>query len=562
MITIKIQKANKCQDEYSMFLTFPYNADIIDLIHALPTRYWNKDEKTWEVPLKKLNYLVEKLQRFGEIEIKADNMDWAKEKEFVVPSNFQYKTQPYQHQIDGFNYGFSHDKWLLADEQGLGKTKEVIDIAVAKKLANGYKHCLILCGVNGLKWNWYNEVLTHSNEQPYILGQKVKKDKLTVGGNADKMADIQAIGRGELADKYFIITNVETLRNEGIVNELKKLCDKKIIQMIAFDEFHRCKDSQSLQGKGILKLTAETLIAMTGTPVMNNPLDLFVVLKWLGYEEHTFYAFKNYYCEMGGYGNYQIIGYKHLDQIQNQLNDMMLRRLKKDVLDLPEKIMIDEYVEMSARQAQIYKEVSMDIQANIDQIKSSSNPLAEMIRLRQATGYTGILSSMIKESAKLDRMEELVDDAIQNGKQVVIFSNWTQITDEAYRRIAKNYKIGQITGQTKDDERQNLVKAFQNGKLNVMIGTIGAMGTGITLTAGTVEIFLDHPWTQAAYDQSVDRCHRIGQKDDIMIYNLLTRGTIDERIWELVKKKGRLANALVDNAETMDKGRLVDFLLS
>lgn len=556
MITIKIKNAQSVQDKYSMFVSFPYNADIIDIIHACPVRYWAKDTKEWEVPLKQLNNLVEKFERFGEIQILADNMDWAKKKEAKVPSNFSFKTNPFQHQIDGFNYGLANDKWLLGDEQGLGKTKQVIDIAVAKKLANGYRHCLIICGVNGLKWNWYNEVHTHSNETARILGQK---DNGTVGGNQDKLNDLVNIAN---IKDYFLITNVESLRNEEIVKRINILCKTKVINMIAFDECHKAKDPTSQQGKGILKVHAETMIAMTGTPLMNNPLDLYIILKWLGYEDHSFYAFKQYHCEMGGYGNYQIVGYKHLNELQDRLDDIMLRRLKGEVLDLPEKTLIDEYVEMNGKQAQIYKEISMEIQANIDQIKKSNNPLSEMIRMRQATGYTGILSSTIKESAKLDRMEELVEEAVGNKKKVVIFSNWTQMTDEVINRLGKTYKVGRITGQTKDEERQHLVNEFQNGSLEVMVGTIGAMGTGLTLTAGTVEIFLDHPWNRALYDQAVDRCHRIGQKSNITVYNLLTKNTIDEKIWTLVQKKGKLSDALVDGVYNGDKEDLIDYLLS
>jgi SNF2 family DNA or RNA helicase len=266
---------------------------------------------------------------------------------------------------------------------------------------------------------------------------------------------------------------------------------------------------------------------------------------------------------MGGYGNYQIMGYKHLEELQETLDDIMLRRLKDEVLDLPEKTYIDEFVEMTTKQAQIYKEIHMDVQANIDQIKKATNPLSEMIRLRQATGYTGILSSTIQESAKLDRMEELVEEAIENKKKVVVFSNWTQITDVVYDRLVKKYRVGRITGQTNDDDRVKIVNAYQNGNIDVMIGTIGAMGTGLTLTAGSVEIFLDHPWNRALYDQAVDRCHRIGQKSNITVYNLLTKNTIDERIWELVCKKGKMADAIVDGQlNNMDRSDLVDYLLS
>ena len=174
---------------------------------------------------------------------------------------------------------------------------------------------------------------------------------------------------------------------------------------------------------------------------------------------------------MGGFGGYEIIGYKNMSELQEQLDTIMLRRLKEDVLDLPEKTYIDEYVEMKGKQEQIYKEVTAEIKANIDQISIAPNPLAELIRMRQATGYTGILSSSIKESAKLDRMEELVADAIENGKKVVIFSNWTQMTDVIMDRLSvKGYEPVIITGQTPDVSRQAYINYFQNeDKCKVMI---------------------------------------------------------------------------------------------
>lgn len=560
MITINIRKSEQCNGEYSLFLSFPYNADYIDIIRQQSERYWNKDTKEWEVPFKKFEYFITQFSD-DEIEIISDTNEpfLKKSKVIEIPNGFAFKTNPYQYQKEGFEYGLSHDRWLLGDTMGLGKTKQSIDIAVAKKIQKGYQHCLVICGVNGLKWNWLNEIGIHSDERGYILGQRTKGKKTVIGSTKDKIYDIDHI---DTLNSYFIITNVESLRNDEIVAKLGELCKNKTIQMIVADEIHKCKDPNSQQGKGFLKLQAETMIAMTGTPLMNQPLDLFIILKWLGYEKHSFYAFRQYYCEFGGYGGYQIMGYKHLDDLQEQLDEMMLRRRKEDVLDLPEKIYIDEYVEMTAKQSQLYKEIAMDIQANIDRVKAAVNPLAEMIRMRQATGYTGILSSTIQESAKLDRMIELIDEAKQDGKQVVVFSNWTQMTDVIYDKLRTEYRVNRITGQTKDADRQTIVNDFQSGKYDVLIGTIGAMGTGLTLTAGTVEIFLDHPWNRALYDQAVDRCHRVGQTNSITIYNLLTKNTIDERIWELVNKKGAMSDALIDGQWDGSKGDLVDYLLS
>lgn len=564
MIDIKVRKSKRVYTDnpYSIFVTFPYDQKIVDTIRTIEGRRWNSEKKEWELPIIGLETLIVNLPEF-DFNINGYVDFSEKENEAVeIPADFSFKTNPFKHQVEGFEYGLNHNNWLLGDEQGLGKTKQVIDIAVAKKLALGYKHCLIVCGVNGLKWNWVEEIKTHSNEQAYILGQRRRAGKTVIGSSADKLNDIMNLFKANDTAPYFLITNVESLRNEQIVTNLKILCQKGIINIVAADEVHKMKNPASQQGKGFLQIQPECKIAMTGTPLMNNPFDLYIILKWLGYEKHTFNAFKHHYATYGGYGGYEVVGYKYLDELQHKLDAIMLRRLKNDVLDLPEKTHITEYVEMTPKQAQIYKEISSEIRMNIDQIKMANNPLAELIRMRQATGYTGILSSKVCESAKLDRMEELVSDAIENNKQVVIFSNWTQITDIVYDRLCGKYPLAIITGQTKDAERQQMVEKFQSGKAKVIIGTIGAMGTGITLTAGTVEIFLDEPWNRANKEQAEDRCHRVGTKQNVTIYTILCKDTIDERINELVERKGMMADALVDGKIQIDKSAMLDFLLS
>ena len=558
-VNVKIAKSTRCNGDYSLYVTFDFDMRIVEVIRSFSTKFWNAEDKIWELPLNKLTELTTKID-WCEFDITADEYVTLEKPEVKVPNNFKFKTNPYDHQIVGFNYGLQNDRWLLGDEMGLGKTKQVIDIAVAKKLIKGYKHCFIVCGVNGLKWNWRNEVYTHSNESAYILGQKVKGNKISIGSNKNKLNDVKNLSN---INSYFIITNVETLRDETINEELQKLCKDGTIGMIAFDECHKAKNPTTQQGKGILKLQAETMIAMTGTPLMNNPMDLYIILKWLGYEKHAFYSFKKHYCVMGGFGGYETVGYKNLDELQEQLDDIMLRRKKEEVLNLPEKTYIEEYVEMSTAQKKIYNEVTDEIKDNIDQISIAPNPLAELIRMRQATGFTGILSSTVKESAKLDRMEELVEEAKENGKKVVIFSNWTQMTDVTCTRLTtKGFRIAQITGETPDAQRQSIVENFQDGRYDAIIGTSGAMGTGLTLTAGTVEIFLDEPWNMALKEQCVDRCHRIGQKDNLTIYTLMCKDTIDEKVHEIVEQKGEMANAIVDGKVTMNNKELLNYLLS
>lgn len=458
----------------------------------------------------------------------------------------------------------SKDHLYLADHFVVThNTKQVIDIAVIRKLKLGYKHCLIVCGVNTLKWNWVNEIKIHSNEDSWILGQKfTKKGSVRIGSTNDKLKDLLHIENHSEDLPYFLITNIESFRDEKIAEQISKLCKLGIINMCAADEMHKMKNPSVQQTKGFLKCLPECRIGMTGTPLMNSPLDLYVILRWLGYESHAFYSFKKHYCVMGGYGGYEVIGYRNMEQLTAQINNIMLRRLKSEVLDLPEKTPVDELVEMSTKQMKLYVELECGIKNELAMgTLDLSNPLSILTRLRQCTGYTGIVSDCIFESAKLDRMEDLVEEAVSNNQKVILFSNWTQMTDIIQERL-KQYNPAVITGATNDSSRQEMVSKFQtDNSCKVIVGTIGAMGTGLTLTAGSVVIFLDEPWNRALFDQAVDRAHRIGAKSNITIYSLMCRGTIDERIHDLIYKKGIMSDAIIDGKVIGNKMEVFNYLL-
>ena len=571
MILIDIRKSNKLKDsEYSAFIKFDYNSKIVDAIRELPFRYYNPSETEWEVPTNKVEYLINKLKEFdikicGKLTIFED-----KNTNIGLPEGFEFKTKPFSHQLEGVEYGLKYDRWFLGDEQGLGKSKQVIDIAVARKVMYGYRFCLIVCGVNTLKWNWVNEIHTHSKEDAYILGQRRKGTKIRIGSTKDKLEDLKLMYDIKEPHPYFIITNVESFRDKNIADTISDLCKKGIIGMCAADEMHKMKNPTAQQTKGFLKCLPYCRIGMTGTPLMNSPMDLYVILKWLGYESHAFYSFKQHYCVMGGYGGYEIVGYKNLDQLTAQVREIMLRRLKSEVLDLPEKIYVDEIVEMEGKQAVMYKEVEAGLKADyINGDIDLTNPLSALIRLRQTTGYPGILSETITESAKLDRMGEIVENCISNDEKVIIFSNWTQMTDAILQVLHTKLKlIGRlepavITGNTNDSDRQQIVDRFQNNDVcRVIIGTIGAMGTGLTLTAATTVIFVDEPWNKALFDQAVDRAHRIGQKNNITIYSIMCKDTIDERIHNLIYKKGAMSDAIIDGKVVGNKNEVFDYLLN
>lgn len=571
MIKIHIGEPEKLSNNIlvkkSAFVSFDYNPDIVSFIKQMGTRVYNPDNHTWEMPINNIIGLCNKFEN-EEIQISGIYEDLHKQEfEIDIPKDFKFKTKPFAHQIDGVRFGLNKKKFLLCDDQGLGKTKQIIDFVGCLEKTDTINKVLIVCGVNSLKYNWQYEIGVHSDEKGWVLGTRFRKTtgKAYEGSTKDKLDDL-----GNLPDCRYIITNIESLRAGAkkisktkyhfpIAEKLQELCKNGTISVIAFDECHKSKDPTSLQSRAMLLLSASYMSAMSGTPLMNNPLDLYFPIHWLGYEQHSLYQFKQHYCTFGGWGGSQVVGYKNLEEIRALMEEIMIRRLKSEVLDLPEKIRKIEYVDMTPKQNQIYKEVYNGVMSDLQKIKFSNNPLSMMIRLRQATGWTGIISDKVQESAKMDRMIELVQEIVASGQKAIIFSNWESMTEVAKEKL-KSYNPAYITGATKADERMKEVDRFQtDDKCRVIIGTIGAMGTGLTLTAAQNVIFLDSPWNMALKAQAEDRAHRIGTKGTVNIITLVCKNTIDERIEELVEKKGQIADALVDGKASVDD---INFLLS
>lgn len=542
MIKLKFDFSQKLKYKQSLYIKGDYNPNILDVIHSFQTRYYHRNSKLWECKIDYFPIILDKLkfediQICGEVPKKFEK--YLKMLDIYDEQDADYlsRTKPFEHQMESFNYALTHNKFLLGDEQGLGKTKQALDIAVARK--HKMRHCLIVCGVNNLKWNWYKEVEIHTNEKAHILGSRVnRKGKTVIGSSAERLADLK-----QIHDEYFLITNIETLRDKSIQSQIKKMCSDGIIGMTIIDEIHKCKNSQSKQGKAIHCCCSYYRLALTGTPLMNNPVDLYNVLKWLEVENHSLTYFKNLYCEMGGFGGYEIIGYKNLDHLENSLNKNMLRRRKEEVLDLPPKIYTDELLDLDSSQDKLYRDVTNQIIEDIDRIMLLPNPLTELIRLRQVTSNPNILTSKNITNVKYDRILDILESTTD---KVIIFSNWTKVINPLYIKLSSlGYNPALVTGESKDPILE-MNKFQSDNTCKVILGTTPALGTGYTLTAANTVIFIDEPWSKAIKDQAEDRCHRIGTKGTVNIITLICKDTIDERIHQIIKDKGELSDRIVD----------------
>lgn len=314
---------------------------------------------------------------------------------------------------------------------------------------------------------------------------------------------------------------------------------------------HNCKSSTSQQGAHLLKLTkAKYRIGATGTLLLNNPLDCYVPLKWIGAEKANFSNFKSYYCKFGGVFGRDIIGYKNMLNLKEHLEKYSLRRTK-DILNLPPKTVIDEIIEMNSDQEDFYENIKSGIIDQVDKVHMSTvNLLAMVSRLRQASVLPSILTTENISSAKLDRAEDLARQIIDNGEKVVIFGTFKEPIYELARRLS-DCKVLIGTGDLKDEEvAENKDRFQEDPSINAFIGTWQKCGTGITLNAASYMIFLDTPFTMGVYEQAQDRIHRIGTKNSVIIYNLIAKDTIDERVHEIVSDKGALADYIIDDEIT------------
>ena len=534
--------------EDSVILKFNYDPGIIQYIKQYCSRSYNPDTREWTITKKdyvNLKNVFSKSYQFNESVEKLEKINPVINYHFDQ-EDIKLKLELLPHQLECIDFHINYDKTLDGCQMGLGKSIISIAAALWRKKYNNIKHCLIICGVNGNKYNWNDiEIPKSCDEKPFLF----------TGNGEEKYKQFE-----NLPDNFFLICNIETLRlktKKPIIDLIRQKVDSGEIEMIIFDEDHKCRNPQSQQAKSLLKLKPKYCIAMSGTMVVNNPLDCYVPLKFIGQCSQNYYQFKNFYCNMGGYGNYQIISYKNLVYLQNQLDRCMVR-FTKDNLQLPEKIEKIEYVEMTPKQSQVYREMCMNVYRNLHKIKRSNNPLAMLTHLRQTTGYTGIVSDTIYESAKLDRMEEIVDEIVLNGEKVIIYSIWTRITDEIIKRLEK-YDPLLYTGITSENDRRKIkIQFMNNDDSKVLVGTISALGTGETLTAANNVIFVDEPWNRATKDQAEDRVHRVGQSKSVNIVTIIAKNTIDETVHKIVNEKGKLGDKLLDSIEAKDQMEIVE----
>lgn len=540
MIKIFEDKSRKVPGFTSFFIQFDYNKEIIKLFSDIDCKYFHKKDALWEIPLVNLQAAVDILTLFDDIDI---NILEYKEIPYIdYHIENKGKTKLFKHQIEAVNYGLNYDKWLLLDLPGCGKSLSSITLAKELKERRNIKHCIIICGLNSLKFNWIKEIKKHSDLSATILGQRINtKGKLVIGSVQQRLDHLKSD-----IEEFFIVTNIETLRNPEIAEEINKHPDK--FPFIIFDEVHKCKDPGSQAGDSLLKIKdCKYLLPMTGTLLLNNPLDAYVPLHWTDNDRSTYTNFKNLFCNMVGEKHNIVAGFKHLDYLSYIISQCSLRR--SNYKDLPPLQIITEYIEMEDSQKDFYENIKNGIIDQVDKVPlNASNILAMTTRLRQATALPSILTSEHIPSAKIDRACELVESIVSNNEKVVIFSTFKP-TVEALGVALQDYNPVITHGDIKD----NLLEVkddFENDPdKKVFICTWEKAGTGIDITKASYCIFIDTPWTWGVFEQAYKRVHRTGvdQNKTVFVFELVTAKTFDEDVHDILYDKQALSDFVIDH---------------
>ena len=554
MIRIVQGKSKKVPGGESLTLSFPYDEAIVGIVKQVEPRNYDPKTKEWEVPLTCLATLIDDLVHFDDVEFVATKEEAREERKPVLT----YRTKPFGYQLEDIAYGLNHDRFFLLHDPGLGKTLIATYIAEELHAQEGIEHCLIICGLASLRTNWAKEIARHSSLDCMMVGARYTRNgRLTWDSVSKRVEQLMNPIR-----EFFVIINVESLRDDRIIEALNK--GPNGMGLMVFDEVHKASGTSSQQGENLRLLSCRHQIAMTGSLIVNNPVNCYNALVWLGLEpKRSLTKFKNAYCVFDDRTRGRIIGFKNLDLLQNEILSNGIRRRKSEVLELPEKTIIDESLTMSDRQAKFYFDIDESIRKNSDTKElaieecdrvriDTSSILAIVTRLRQATTCPRYLTSMDVDSCKMERAKALIEEIVNSGEKVVVFSSFKEPLAELMESVGWAKPL-LCTGDQTEQEFSDNIDAFQNDDEHmVLLGTLSKCGTGITLTRASYMIMMDQPWTYALYLQATDRIYRVGTNRPVTVYNLICEGTIDSKISEIIGRKKALGDYLIDERDDYD----------
>jgi SWI/SNF-related matrix-associated actin-dependent regulator 1 of chromatin subfamily A len=430
---------------------------------------------------------------------------------------------PLSHQKEAIEKLVGSKRFILADDMGLGKTTSTIIAA----LETGAKKIMIICPAS-LKINWKREIENYSDRSVYICE-----------------------GKNYSTDHDFVIINYDIIKNfYDIKDKENSEIFKSNFDLIIIDEAHYLQNTQAQRTKLINNFAKKTerLWLLTGTPMTSRPINYYNLLNLIESPvAANWMAYAIRYCEgyqfrVGNRKIWNVNGSSNLEELRDRTSRQVLRRLKEDVLDLPDKIITPVYLRLKSKQYEALMGEYYDwYDKNPEESTSLTIQFSKLMKVRQ----------VISEEKVKDTIE-LAENIIEQGKKVIIFTNFTNTLQIITNHFGK--KAVSLDGSSSKTQRQYAVDQFQeNDKVRVFVGNIKAAGVGITLTAAEAVIMNDLSFVPSDHSQSEDRAYRYGQKSNVSVYYPIFENTIEGVIYDILSKKKNIFETVMgDNLNKID----------
>jgi SNF2 family DNA or RNA helicase len=431
----------------------------------------------------------------------------------------------------------------LADDMGLGKTMQVISLLVLEKAEKTTAPTLLIAPTSVLG-NWQKEVEKFAPHLKTFIHHGTVREK------DNKVFQT-------LCQDYDLVISSYTLARKDAA--LFKACTW---QRLVLDEAQNIKNPKAAQTKAICTLEANYRLALTGTPVENRLMDLWSIFHFLnpGYLGKQPQFRKTYELPVQRDNDPQQAAI-----LKKLIQPFVLRRLKTDkniIKDLPDKIESKQYCNLSKEQAALYEAVVRDVDEKLDAVDGIERQglmLSTLMKLKQICNHPMQFlqdgSAFTPErSHKLERIGDMLEEALADGDSVLVFTQFTEIGDrlQQYLNKEKHYSTHYLHGGTSRKKREQMIADFQNPESPpaVFILSLKAGGVGITLTQANHVFHFDRWWNPAVENQATDRAFRIGQQKNVFVHKFVTLGTLEERIDQMIEDKQKMADSIIGNDES------------
>jgi superfamily II DNA or RNA helicase len=486
----------------------------------------------------RLRHLAEKLRNFNSIQT------------VPIPQLLQAELREYQHQ--GLNWlQFLREYQLngiLADDMGLGKTIQTLSHLLLEKEQGRLTGPSLIIAPTSVLFNWAKEIDKFTPSLSYIVINGAKRQE-----------------NFEQFDQYdIVITSYPLVLKDSEVHQ------QHVYYYLILDEAHYIKNPKTKLYQAMLTLKAEHKLCLTGTPMENHLGEFWAQFNFLlpgflaGYQQFS-RLFKTPIEKHNDHERKVILN--------QRIKPFILRRTKELIAkELPEKTIIIQMLKIDGKQAELYESVRLTMDTRLKEIiaskglqRSQIEILDALLKLRQVCNHPQLLSlpsaKAVKQSAKLEFLMETLPEMVEEGRKVLIFSQFTSMLALIETElVASNIPYVKLTGSSRN--RQDIVEQFQSGKVPVFLISLKAGGVGLNLTAADTVIHFDPWWNPAVENQATDRAYRIGQDKPVFVYKLIIENSIEEKIIQIQNKKAELANALLSEEVSQGNLSLTDDILN